>query len=150
MALRFRTTVTCGGGSAAADEPDQGAGAAADAGTAWEEGATIGIRAEVRSLTCLALPCSRPIGKSIIGNEMITNVGKSESCMVSELPIIFKRTRSTMSALNVADSRHRRRRRRRRVLLSAWLSAYLQRNDYNETRGAPKPSSCTGAFADHR
>ena len=29
-------------------------GAAAEAGTAWEEGATIGIRAEVRrSLTCL-------------------------------------------------------------------------------------------------
>ena len=29
----------------------------------------------------------------IIGNEIIKNVGESESCMVSELPIIFKRTR---------------------------------------------------------
>jgi len=30
----------------------------------------------------------------IIGDEIITkNVGKSESCMVSKLPIIFKRTR---------------------------------------------------------
>ena len=32
----------------------------------------------------------------IIGNEIIKNVGKSESCMVSKLPIIFKRTRSTL------------------------------------------------------
>ena len=31
----------------------------------------------------------------ILGNEiMIKNVGKSQSCMVSKLPIIFKRTRS--------------------------------------------------------
>ena len=33
----------------------------------------------------------------IIGNEMIKNVGKSQSCMVSKLPIIFKRTRTYMA-----------------------------------------------------
>ena len=31
----------------------------------------------------------------IIGREMIKNIGKSQSCMVSTLPIIFKRTRSS-------------------------------------------------------
>ena len=36
---------------------------------------------------------SRPIDKSIIGNDVIKNVGKSGSCMVSKSPIIFKRTR---------------------------------------------------------
>ena len=35
----------------------------------------------------------------IIGHEMIKNVGKSESCMVSKVPIIFKRTRSLDTAL---------------------------------------------------
>ena len=34
------------------------------------------------------------VRSKIIGNEMIKNVGKSQSCMVSKLPIIFKRTRS--------------------------------------------------------
>ena len=33
----------------------------------------------------------------VIGNEMIKNVGKYESCMVSKVPIIFKRTRTTSS-----------------------------------------------------
>ena len=31
----------------------------------------------------------------IIGNDIIKNVGKYQSCMVSKLPIIFKRTRTT-------------------------------------------------------
>ena len=35
----------------------------------------------------------------IIGNEIIQNVGKSESCMVSRLPIIFKRTVSSSTYL---------------------------------------------------
>ena len=30
----------------------------------------------------------------IIGNEIIKTVGKSQSCMVPKLPIIFKRTRT--------------------------------------------------------
>eukprot|EP01048_Picozoa_sp_COSAG05_P006675 COSAG05_NODE_444_length_9777_cov_20.852965_2_plen_87_part_00 len=33
----------------------------------------------------------------IIGNEMIKTVGQSEPCMVSKVPIIFKRTRSYVS-----------------------------------------------------
>eukprot|EP01048_Picozoa_sp_COSAG05_P014478 COSAG05_NODE_1644_length_4351_cov_343.181091_4_plen_155_part_00 len=34
----------------------------------------------------------------IIGNERIKNVGKSQSCMVSKLPIIWKRTRRPVSS----------------------------------------------------
>ena len=37
----------------------------------------------------------------IIGNEIIKNVGKYQSCMVSKLPIIFKRTRKYRSVRTV-------------------------------------------------
>ena len=36
-----------------------------------------------------------PVRLKIIAHEMIKIVGKYQSCMVSKLPIIFKRTRST-------------------------------------------------------
>ena len=32
----------------------------------------------------------------IIGDEMIQNVGKYQSCMVSKVPILFKRTRMSI------------------------------------------------------
>ena len=37
----------------------------------------------------------------IIGNEIIKNVGEYQSCMVSKLPIIFKRTRKYRSVRTV-------------------------------------------------
>ena len=47
----------------------------------------------------ILVACSRPIQirarLKIIRNELLKHVGKSESCMVSILRIIFKRTRST-------------------------------------------------------
>ena len=41
----------------------------------------------------------------IIGNERIKNVGKSQLCMVSKLPIIWKRTRSYGTATVHSESR---------------------------------------------
>ena len=39
---------------------------------------------------------ARMVRLKIIGNDIIKTVGKSQSCMVSKLPIIFKRTRIYM------------------------------------------------------
>ena len=40
-------------------------------------------------------PRTNTVRWKVIGNEIIKNVGKYQSCMVSKLPIIFKRTRTT-------------------------------------------------------
>ena len=40
---------------------------------------------------------SSTVRLKIIGNDTIKNVGKYESCMISKLPIIFKRTRKCIS-----------------------------------------------------
>ena len=42
----------------------------------------------------IALLQATTVRLKIIGNEMIKNVGKYESCMVSKLPLVFKPTRS--------------------------------------------------------
>ena len=46
----------------------------------------------------LAHPC-RTMRLKIVGNEIIKNIGKSESCMVSKLPIISKRTTTWTTGL---------------------------------------------------
>ena len=45
-------------------------------------------------LLLLLLPRSLTVRLKIIGSKTIKNVGKSESCMVSKVPIGFKRTRT--------------------------------------------------------
>ena len=42
----------------------------------------------------------------MIGDEIIKNVGKYESCMVSKLPIIFKRTHSRFSDAGAATQKN--------------------------------------------
>ena len=46
----------------------------------------------------------------IIGNVLIKSVGKYESCMVSKLPIIFKRTRMCAHSAGGAKVHHHSRR----------------------------------------
>ena len=45
-------------------------------------------------LSSFSLPLELRVRFHIIGNARIKNVGKSQSCLVSKLPIIWKRTRS--------------------------------------------------------
>ena len=40
----------------------------------------------------------------IIGNARIKNVGKSQSCLVSKLPIIWKRTRTIVIGITIVAS----------------------------------------------
>ena len=47
----------------------------------------------------IALLRATTVHLRILGNEMIKNVGKYELCMVSILPIIFKRTRMSRTTV---------------------------------------------------
>ena len=67
---------------------------------ATERQALIKVRAPsttLRTRECLSACLSShylcTVRLEIVGNEIFQNVGKSKSCMVSKLPIIFKRTR---------------------------------------------------------
>ena len=55
-------------------------------------------RASGAQEVCYTLGLASTMRLKIIGNEIIKNVVKSQSCMVSKLPIIFKRTRSSSSS----------------------------------------------------
>ena len=66
---------------------------------------------------------SSTVRLKIIGNEMIKNVGQSESCMVSKLPIIFKRTRtrSVSTGVSIRRTEHTRTHTNARVCMDGFI-----------------------------